>query len=394
MAGACSHPRHAGAARALGGLRVDRRERQRRPRRSSRAIPRGGSSRRSIPLLDLAQRQVGAETGTQGWLPIPVHGVRRAPSSTCRRSACSRSRPSTPCSTSRPVGRFHVQVCGTTPCMLRGSDDVLDACYKRGLKKGHTTEDGLFTLDRGRVPRRLRQRADGPDQRRQLRGPDRRQHGRDPRRARRRPRRPGPARRSIARPAAPKAARPRSRKWPSAITIIGGSGDEQACVKIVVAILVILSSPGRSSRACSAWLIGARAWSGWSIYGGVKLLEGPKRSNEHRRHHRRGSSLAFLVFRFVAGHGQVRRARGDRRSPCSISCQGGSADGHDHAARGQGPHLHQPLRLPVGRPEGGAGARRLGRHQEADEARPGRDHRGGQGVGPARPRRRRLPDRA
>ena len=25
-----------------------------------------------IPLLDLAQRQVGAETNTQGWLPIPV----------------------------------------------------------------------------------------------------------------------------------------------------------------------------------------------------------------------------------------------------------------------------------------------------------------------------------
>jgi NADH-quinone oxidoreductase subunit E len=46
----------------------------------------------------------------------------------------------------QPVGRFHVQVCGTTPCMLRGSDDVLEACYKRGLKKGHTTEDGLFTL--------------------------------------------------------------------------------------------------------------------------------------------------------------------------------------------------------------------------------------------------------
>jgi NADH-quinone oxidoreductase subunit E len=45
-----------------------------------------------------------------------------------------------------PVGRFHVQVCGTTPCMLRGSDDVLAACYKRGLKKGETTGDGLFTL--------------------------------------------------------------------------------------------------------------------------------------------------------------------------------------------------------------------------------------------------------
>ena len=45
-----------------------------------------------------------------------------------------------------PVGRHHVQVCGTTPCMLRGSDDVLAACYAKGLKKGHTTADGLFTL--------------------------------------------------------------------------------------------------------------------------------------------------------------------------------------------------------------------------------------------------------
>ena len=45
-----------------------------------------------------------------------------------------------------PVGRFHVQVCGTTPCMLRGSDDVFEACHKRGLKKGRTTDDGLFTL--------------------------------------------------------------------------------------------------------------------------------------------------------------------------------------------------------------------------------------------------------
>ena len=25
-----------------------------------------------------------------------------------------------------PVGKYHVQVCGTTPCLLRGSDDVFD----------------------------------------------------------------------------------------------------------------------------------------------------------------------------------------------------------------------------------------------------------------------------
>jgi len=45
-----------------------------------------------------------------------------------------------------PVGRYHVQVCGTTPCMLRGSDDVLAACKNKGLIKGKTTPDGMFTL--------------------------------------------------------------------------------------------------------------------------------------------------------------------------------------------------------------------------------------------------------
>jgi len=45
-----------------------------------------------------------------------------------------------------PVGRYHVQVCGTTPCMLRGSDDVFAACKNHGLAKGKTTPDGLFTL--------------------------------------------------------------------------------------------------------------------------------------------------------------------------------------------------------------------------------------------------------
>jgi NADH-quinone oxidoreductase subunit E len=30
--------------------------------------------------------------------------------------------------------------------MLRGSDDVFQACKDKGLKKGHTTADGLFTL--------------------------------------------------------------------------------------------------------------------------------------------------------------------------------------------------------------------------------------------------------
>ncbi|KAF2876603.1 thioredoxin-like [2Fe-2S] ferredoxin-domain-containing protein [Massariosphaeria phaeospora] len=46
-----------------------------------------------------------------------------------------------------PVGRFHVQVCTTTPCMLCDSDSVTKACEDTlGLHYGQTTKDGLFTL--------------------------------------------------------------------------------------------------------------------------------------------------------------------------------------------------------------------------------------------------------
>src|SRR5215217_6967192 len=107
--------------------------------------PAGRQASASIPFLDLAQRQVGAMTGTQGWLPIPViEFVAREldmPPVRAMEVASFYTMFNLV-----PVGRFHVQVCGTTPCMLRGSDDVLEACYQRGLKKGHTTEDGLFTL--------------------------------------------------------------------------------------------------------------------------------------------------------------------------------------------------------------------------------------------------------
>jgi NADH-quinone oxidoreductase subunit E len=107
--------------------------------------PEGRQMSASIPLLDLAQRQVGAETNTQGWLPIPVmEFVAREldmPYVQILEVATFYTMFNL-----EPVGRFHVQVCGTTPCMLQGSDDVFSACTKRGLRKGHTTDDGLFTL--------------------------------------------------------------------------------------------------------------------------------------------------------------------------------------------------------------------------------------------------------
>ncbi len=46
-----------------------------------------------------------------------------------------------------PVGKHFVQVCTTTPCWLRGSDNIVSACEKRlGIGMGGTTPDGEFTL--------------------------------------------------------------------------------------------------------------------------------------------------------------------------------------------------------------------------------------------------------
>jgi NADH-quinone oxidoreductase subunit E len=107
--------------------------------------PKGREQSAVMPLLDLAQRQVGAETQTQGWLPVPVIEF------VARQVGVPYMRAYEVVTfytmyNLAPVGRYHVQVCGTTPCMLRGSDDVLAACKNKGLVKGKTTPDGLFTL--------------------------------------------------------------------------------------------------------------------------------------------------------------------------------------------------------------------------------------------------------
>ena len=46
-----------------------------------------------------------------------------------------------------PVGEHMVRVCTTTPCMLRGGSDILEACKgELGVAVGGTTADGKFTL--------------------------------------------------------------------------------------------------------------------------------------------------------------------------------------------------------------------------------------------------------
>ena len=93
-----------------------------------------------LPLLDLAQRQHG------GWLPraamdqvaemldmAPIRVYEVATFYTMFNL--------------RPVGRYLLQVCTTTPCWLRGSDAVVGACeQKLGIGVGGSTADGLFTL--------------------------------------------------------------------------------------------------------------------------------------------------------------------------------------------------------------------------------------------------------
>jgi NADH-quinone oxidoreductase subunit E len=44
-----------------------------------------------------------------------------------------------------PVGKFHVQLCGTTPCRLRGADDIEKVCRKRIGEPGHVSDDGKFS---------------------------------------------------------------------------------------------------------------------------------------------------------------------------------------------------------------------------------------------------------
>ena len=44
-----------------------------------------------------------------------------------------------------PVGKFHVQLCGTTPCRLRGADDLEKICRKRIGEQGEMTADGKFS---------------------------------------------------------------------------------------------------------------------------------------------------------------------------------------------------------------------------------------------------------
>lgn len=44
-----------------------------------------------------------------------------------------------------PVGRYFIQLCGTTPCLLAGSDEIIDVLQRRVGPQRRVTDDGLFS---------------------------------------------------------------------------------------------------------------------------------------------------------------------------------------------------------------------------------------------------------
>ncbi|MGI4775397.1 MAG: NADH-quinone oxidoreductase subunit NuoE [Janthinobacterium lividum] len=102
--------------------------------------PAGRQRSAILALLDLAQRQHG------GWLPQPaieyVAGLLEMPYMRAYEVATFYSMFNL-----SPVGKHHIQVCSTTPCWLRGADDILEKFEKKlGIKCKEVTDDQLFSL--------------------------------------------------------------------------------------------------------------------------------------------------------------------------------------------------------------------------------------------------------
>eukprot|EP00002_Diphylleia_rotans_P036672 TRINITY_DN810_c0_g1_i1.p1 TRINITY_DN810_c0_g1~~TRINITY_DN810_c0_g1_i1.p1 ORF type:complete len:246 (-),score=42.49 TRINITY_DN810_c0_g1_i1:197-934(-) len=94
----------------------------------------------TIPLLHLAQRQ------NKGWVSLAamnhIAAILEIPPMKVYEVATFYTM-----FNRAPVGKYHIQICTTTPCMLGGSKKIEEALQKAlGVHYGETTEDGLFTL--------------------------------------------------------------------------------------------------------------------------------------------------------------------------------------------------------------------------------------------------------
>jgi NADH-quinone oxidoreductase subunit E len=102
--------------------------------------PDGRQASAVLPALDLAQRQNGGWVSKEAietvanHLQMPVIRVWEVASFYTMFNL-------------EPVGEHFIQVCRTTPCWLRGSDEVVKACQDvAGVNLGETSADGKFTV--------------------------------------------------------------------------------------------------------------------------------------------------------------------------------------------------------------------------------------------------------
>lgn len=108
--------------------------------------PAGKQASAVMPLLEIAQRQMKRLTGS-AWVPVAAMDVIAKRLSMAPVRVYEMSTFYLMYNT-KPVGKYHLQLCTTTPCWLRGSDDVVAACKKvTGIQNfGETSDDGLFTM--------------------------------------------------------------------------------------------------------------------------------------------------------------------------------------------------------------------------------------------------------
>ena len=102
--------------------------------------PEGKQKSALLPVLHLAQEEFG------GWLDVPVLDYVASLLQITPIEVYEVATFYTMFNV-KPVGKYVLEVCRTGPCMLRGSDEILDYIKEKlQIKEGETTADGLFTL--------------------------------------------------------------------------------------------------------------------------------------------------------------------------------------------------------------------------------------------------------
>lgn len=102
--------------------------------------PEGKQKSALLPVLHLAQDEFG------GWLDVPVMDyvatlLQITPIEVYEVATFYSMY------NMKPVGKYVFEVCQTGPCMVRGSDSIIEYIKGRlGIAVGETTPDGLFTL--------------------------------------------------------------------------------------------------------------------------------------------------------------------------------------------------------------------------------------------------------